>query len=684
MRITVLSMLVVLVVSLNGQYDFRTQQIKQDYQTFYLGNRALDDGSFIAIGITEDEISNSSQMVLVKINCLGETEWAKTLGGSILVNNIRGGITQADNGDIVFAYSLAVDWFSASMLVGRYTLDGEKVWAKRIGINKEYARDIVATPDGGFVIAGSTTTFGPDRQRADVYMAKLDAAGNVLWTKAYGNPDAYDDAYGISLGSNGELLLTGRYIVGGTFYSFFLKADPDGNPLVFKGYGQPNHRTYAYDVIETPEGDYLISGFTTIAKVDHTSHGDAFLLKVDDQGELLFSHIYEPLEDDRNDFGFSIVLEDDGDYGIALESSSFRAIGGPQAPNKNVIYSVDDGGFIKYVQLFNPKGSQYTTMTKAPDGGYFLTGFSTYYLNNSTFEPFTFKTDANYGSGQCEVHDRTDKVATLQLPWDSQEIAYSEGSNTRITDYNIENELVFDSSRFHCFRYPQLFAEIIPPFADYCEGQEITFGDNSLGSIQDWEWKMGNGDTLHGKSIDYVYDSAGTYEVILTIFDGCLSRNDTLLVEIGNGDTLTESQQLCPGDTLVYMDSTITEGGTYTFFEAVQGACPKTIILDVLEKDECPCEGIFPNAFTPNRDGMNDVFGMHEEEGGCTPIDVRDFKMTIYNRWGQEVFHSEEINNKWDGRFKGEECPSEVYLVKYAYFVGDKSVTKTTDVTLIR
>jgi gliding motility-associated-like protein len=195
---------------------------------------------------------------------------------------------------------------------------------------------------------------------------------------------------------------------------------------------------------------------------------------------------------------------------------------------------------------------------------------------------------------------------------------------------------------------------------------------------------MGNGDTLNGKSIDYVYDSAGTYDVILTIFDGCLSANDTLEIVIGKGETSYENAEICLGDTLIYLDSTILVGGTYTIIEAVSGACNKTTILEVLEKDECPCEGAFPNVFTPNRDGMNDVFGMHEIENDCSPIDVREFKMTIFNRWGQMMFHTNNILEKWDGQFEGEDCPSEVYLVNYSYFVGDNPVSKSTDVTLIR
>ncbi len=61
-----------------------------------------------------------------------------------------------------------------------------------------------------------------------------------------------------------------------------------------------------------------------------------------------------------------------------------------------------------------------------------------------------------------------------------------------------------------------------------------------------------------------------------------------------------------------------------------------------------------PNAFTPNGDGLNDVF-VPKGSG------VVKFKMAIYNRWGQQIFESNSLDKAWDGTFKGGECKSEVY-----------------------
>jgi gliding motility-associated-like protein len=54
-----------------------------------------------------------------------------------------------------------------------------------------------------------------------------------------------------------------------------------------------------------------------------------------------------------------------------------------------------------------------------------------------------------------------------------------------------------------------------------------------------------------------------------------------------------------------------------------------------------------PTAFTPNGDGINDLF-FAKGEG------IKKFSLTVYNRWGEIVFYSDDINKGWDGSFDGE------------------------------
>ncbi len=75
-----------------------------------------------------------------------------------------------------------------------------------------------------------------------------------------------------------------------------------------------------------------------------------------------------------------------------------------------------------------------------------------------------------------------------------------------------------------------------------------------------------------------------------------------------------------------------------------------------------PCAEIWlPNTFTPNEDGLNDIFL-------AIGFEVRDFEIYIYNRWGELVFESDDIMEGWDGTIHGEACPQGVYhyVMKYS------------------
>jgi gliding motility-associated-like protein len=62
-----------------------------------------------------------------------------------------------------------------------------------------------------------------------------------------------------------------------------------------------------------------------------------------------------------------------------------------------------------------------------------------------------------------------------------------------------------------------------------------------------------------------------------------------------------------------------------------------------------------PNTFTPNDDGINETF----KPGTCNP---KEYVMRIFNRWGEELFETSDINTGWDGRFEGALVPEGAYL----------------------
>ena len=87
-----------------------------------------------------------------------------------------------------------------------------------------------------------------------------------------------------------------------------------------------------------------------------------------------------------------------------------------------------------------------------------------------------------------------------------------------------------------------------------------------------------------------------------------------------------------------------------------------------------------PSAFSPNQDGLNDIFYVL---GGAGINIVKNF--IIFNRWGQKVFETNNRKSAWDGTFNGKLQPLDVYAYTLDVTFSDgKKFRKTGDITLLR
>jgi len=89
-----------------------------------------------------------------------------------------------------------------------------------------------------------------------------------------------------------------------------------------------------------------------------------------------------------------------------------------------------------------------------------------------------------------------------------------------------------------------------------------------------------------------------------------------------------------------------------------------------------PISIFIPNAFTPNGDGINDTFGVKGEG-------ISNYTLRIFNRWGEEVFTSENPKQQWDGTYRGKPAQSDTYVYKL-FASGSSDASRTGSVTLVR
>ncbi|MBI1223532.1 MAG: T9SS type B sorting domain-containing protein [Bacteroidetes bacterium] len=98
---------------------------------------------------------------------------------------------------------------------------------------------------------------------------------------------------------------------------------------------------------------------------------------------------------------------------------------------------------------------------------------------------------------------------------------------------------------------------------------------------------------------------------------------------------------------------TVNDSGTYWVEKINRYNCPVSDTIQIVEN--CGPWLLMPTAFSPNGDGLNDVLKWNH-------VDVTEFEIHIYDRWGTLVYSSQDIQSYWDGTFQGELLPDGVYV----------------------
>jgi gliding motility-associated-like protein len=118
-----------------------------------------------------------------------------------------------------------------------------------------------------------------------------------------------------------------------------------------------------------------------------------------------------------------------------------------------------------------------------------------------------------------------------------------------------------------------------------------------------------------------------------------------------------------------------TQNTLYTVTVKATDGCEDTAQTNIIVRRT---NVYIPSAFTPNNDGVNDVAEVFA-------INPKSFSFKIYNRWGELVFESYDVSNKWNGTFKGEDCPQDNYsYILDVTMQNDKTYHKQGGILLLR
>lgn len=538
-------------------------------------------------------------------------------------------------------------------------------WEKSFGgTGYESARDIVQTADGGYMVLGETNStdggvISGHGGTKDIWLLKLTPAGNLEWQKRYGGS-------GLDIGNHIELMRDGGFLLAassssndgdikgnhstGTYTDgVLMKIDAGGAVQWSKCFGgSKNEELFDIEIIN---GTIFAAGFTNSVDGDippNQKNYDMWLLAIDANGNKILSKIYGG---SQNDVAYCMTKGTDGSLTLAgYTTSTDGDVSGARGSQDYWIINIDQKGELNWQKVFGGTDAEYAkTIITDRDSSYIIGGV-------------TYSDDGDVTNSLGNGDFWTIKLSSAgTLQW-KQNWGGSGNDHMRFlirhpsrNEYYLAGDSDSGDGDFNTAQGDADFAVIklkIP---------ELTNQDSAVCSVAGFVPYQDTLPDICG------YDSAivkynpvplsGPFDSVRKV-DTIFTGQSVMLHANGNGNIVWNSHSTlsCTNCTNPVATPIVTTVYTATN-QSAQGCQVSDQFTVVVLTDAVVA---IPTGFTPNGDGLNDYFGPL----GKVPD---GYRIQIFNRNGEVVFKSSAINQRWDGRYKGEIQPSSVfiYLVDY-------------------
>ncbi|KPJ58506.1 MAG: hypothetical protein AMJ46_14090, partial [Latescibacteria bacterium DG_63] len=243
---------------------------------------------------------------------------------------------------------------------------GDTLWTRTYGgSDNDYGYSVHETSDGGYIIAGTTKSFGAGNY--DVYLLKTDASGDAVWTRTYGGGDL-DYGYSAIQTADGGYAVVGRTksFGAGNYDVYLVKTDSSGDTTWTRTYGGGD-RDEGHSLQQTADGGYIIVGYNDPWG---TAIMDVYLVKIDAQGGVLWTRTHGT--EDNYDCAFSVQQTTDGGYIVAGKSDYWET-----NDTQVRIYKTDPDGDTLWTRTYG--GSAWDEaywVQQTTDGGYIVAGYT--------------------------------------------------------------------------------------------------------------------------------------------------------------------------------------------------------------------------------------------------------------------------------------------------------------------
>jgi gliding motility-associated-like protein len=262
--------------------------------------------------------------------------------------------------------------------------NGNKIWEKSYGgTYSDKLWDVKKVPAGGFILVGETGSppsgikTSPQYGKSDIWIVRIDDAGNLLWEKTFGSAE-YERAKKVIPTADGGFLIAGDYSSGNFNIKDYLalKIDAAGNSMWSRKYSGSNN-DILWDVLPMPNGNFLLSGSSNSpAGGDKTApqYGsyDQWIICIQPDGAMLWDKTYGTSNDDYENTLLPLI---DGNYLITGNENS----------NTGILRKIDPQGNELWVRSCGP--GIFRLSSQAANGDIYVAGESTFGVRGCKTSP---------------------------------------------------------------------------------------------------------------------------------------------------------------------------------------------------------------------------------------------------------------------------------------------------------
>ena len=234
------------------------------------GIAGLDDGSVMIVGDTESFGKRYRDIYIAKLTKDGKIVFARTIGG--VKTDEAHDLTRLSDGNLALVGMREVSKNYEEFFVMKIDQNGKRIWAKTFGdYDDDSLEGVTATADGGLVAIGKTRSYGSEQ--TDLTVMKLSSEGKVLWHKIYGFK-YYEYGNAVAMTADGGFMLAGgtSTLGKGSHSVYMLALDKNGALLWSHVYGERN-RDIAHGIARMSDGSII-----TVGESDSFSRSKGFYM----------------------------------------------------------------------------------------------------------------------------------------------------------------------------------------------------------------------------------------------------------------------------------------------------------------------------------------------------------------------------------------------------------------------